>query len=83
MDPIQITTDLIHLAKTASPWGAGAIVALGLFRLICELRQPAAMAKAVKSLDRRQEQQALVELFRIAHPPKEAAKANSKRKREK
>ncbi len=81
MDPIQITTDLLNLAKAASPWGAGAIVALGLFQLIRVLRQPRALAKAVKSLDTPEQQQALVELFRIAHPPKTAEKSRPKRKR--
>lgn len=82
MDPIHII-ELLQLAKAASPWGAGAIVALGFFRLIREPRQPAALAKAVKSLDSRQEQQTLVELFRIAHLPKSSEKGSSKRNREK
>lgn len=81
MDPIQISTDLIQLAKAASPWGAGAVVALGLFSLIRVLRQPRALAKAVKSLDTPEQQQALVELYRIAHPPKTAEKKSSKPRR--
>jgi len=79
MDPTHIT-DLIQMAKAASPWTAGAIVALGLLRLICELRQPLALAKAVKSLGNREEQEILVELFRIAHPPKTPGKGKSKQK---
>jgi hypothetical protein len=68
MDPIHIT-DLIQLAKAASPLGAVAVV-LSLFSLIRHLREPDALAKAVKSLGTREEREALVELFRIAHPPK-------------
>lgn len=69
MDPSQ-TTDLLHLAKAASFSGAGCAALLGLFRLIRDLRQPRALARAVKSLESRQEQETVVELFRIAHPPK-------------
>jgi hypothetical protein len=79
MDLIHIT-DLIQLAKAASPWGAGAAVALSLFSLIRHLRQPNALAKAVKSLGTQEERETLVELFRIAHPPKTPGKPKRKPK---
>jgi hypothetical protein len=70
MDSIQTTTDLIQLARTASPWGAGCVALLGLFQLIRHLRQPSALAKAVKAMETQEEKDALVELFRLANPPK-------------
>jgi len=82
MDPAHIT-DLIHLAKATSLSGAGCAALLGFFRLVRELRQPRALAKAVKSLDTQQEQQTLVELFRIARQPKALRqnKRNSRRRK--
>lgn len=79
MDPIQIT-DLIQLAKSASPWGAGAYVALEIIRLIRDLRQPRALAVAVKSMETQKEKDALVDLFRLANPPRGGAVAKPKGK---
>lgn len=79
MDSNQIA-DFIQLAKSASPWGAVAIVALGIIRLVRDLQQPRALAAAVKAMDSQQEKDALVELYRLANPPKAGVTGNGKGK---
>ncbi|GAA5483916.1 hypothetical protein [Haloferula sargassicola] len=77
MDFNQTSTDLIQLAKVASPWGAGCAVLMGVLYLIQTLRQPRALADAVKSMETQEERDALIEMFRIANPPKPKAKKKS------
>lgn len=78
MDPNQIS-DLIQLAKAVLPWkwGMVALVALGILRLIRDIWLPRSLAAAVKTMGTQQEKDTLVELFRIANPPKPPARGTS------
>lgn len=67
MNLIATTTDLIQIV---SPWGAGTAVFLGIIHLIRELRQPSALATAVKSMETQEGKDALVEMYHIAKQPK-------------
>lgn len=67
MNLIHTTTDLI---QTVSPWGAGTAVFLGILHLIGELRKPRVLAAAVKSMETKEDKDALVEMYRIANRPK-------------
>ena len=74
---LHAAVDLFTLAKDITPWGAACIVLVGVLHLIRALRQPRALANAVKSMETQKEKDALVEMYRIANQ----SKSKSKKKR--
>lgn len=78
MDPIF--TEILQFAKVATPSFAVAVVFLGLFRLIGDLRQPRKLADAVKEMNTQAEKDALIELYRLHRMTKISGKPLSRRK---
>ena len=79
MDP-NLLPEISQLLKAGSPWVAGCAVCITALQIAYKLIAPRFYADAVRRTTTKEEKDALVELFRLANPPKQVRGAQPIRK---